>query len=118
MSLVKREENLNKIYDLATFFYGSGTNFVEPLRESLNLIRTAKYKYADIIFITDGKASIDDDFIHTFNQVKEKKEFRMITVNVADQLEEGLNQVNDVQILLKSFTTEEIDEANETLFSI
>ncbi len=42
----------------------------------------------------------------------------MITVNVADQLEEGLNQVNDVQILLKSFTTEEIDEANETLFSI
>jgi len=114
----KKRREPNKIYDLATFFYGSGTNFIEPLRESLNLIRTAKYKYADIIFITDGRASIDDDFIHTFNQIKEKKEFRMITVNVADQLEEGLNKVNDVQILLKSFTTDEIEEANETLFSI
>lgn len=107
-----------QIYELATYFYGSGTNFVEPLRESLNLIRKAKYKYADIVFITDGEASIDDEFIETFLSVKEKKDFHMITINVADQFEASLELINDRQILLKNLTETAIEETNTVIFDL
>lgn len=107
-----------KIYDLATTFYGSGTNFVEPLNEALKLINSAKYKYSDIIFITDGEAPLDEEFIESFNIQKQKKEFRMITVNVSEKIEEALNEINDIQILLKDLTEETVEDANNTLFSI
>lgn len=114
----KRKIEPKKMYDLATGFIGSGTNFVEPLTESIKLINTARYKYADIIFITDGKAPIDEDFIDEFNMIKDKKEFRMITVNVSDEMEEGLNKINDTQILLRELTDETIEKTNEKIFSI
>jgi len=76
----------SKLYQLATFFYGSGTNFVEPLKECIKLINSAKYKYSDIVFITDGEAPLDEEFIEEFNVVKEKKQFRMITVNVSNKI--------------------------------
>ncbi|KNF10096.1 von willebrand factor type A domain-containing protein [Gottschalkia purinilytica] len=114
----KNKMEPSKLYELATFFYGSGTNFVEPLTESINLINSAKYKYSDIIFITDGEAPLDEEFIEEFNLVKEKKQFRMITVNVSDKVEEALNEINDTQILLRDLTEETIEETNETLFTI
>ena len=114
----KNKVEPNKIYELATFFYGSGTNFVEPLYEAIGLIDKARYKYSDIVFITDGEALLDDEFIEEFNIIKEKKEFRMITVNVSEKIEEVLDSINDIQILLKDLSEEEVDNANETLFTI
>lgn len=107
-----------KIYNLATSFYGSGTNFVEPLTEAVKLINRAKYKYADIVFITDGEAPVDDEFIEEFNKQKQEKEFRMITVNVSNKIEEALDSINDVQMLLSDLTDETVEETNKVLFSI
>lgn len=107
-----------KIYNLATSFYGSGTNFVEPLTEALRLINKAKYKYADIVFITDGEAPVDEEFIESFNQQKKDRQFRMITVNVSDKIEKALDSINDVQMLLKDLTDDTVEETNEVLFSI
>lgn len=114
----KNKVEPKKIYSLATSFYGSGTNFVEPLTEALRLINKARYKYADIVFITDGEAPVDDEFIEEFNRQKEKKQFRMITVNVSDKIEEALDSINDTQMLLSDLTDETVDETNEVLFSI
>lgn len=114
----KNKVEPSKIYNLATSFYGSGTNFIEPLTESLKLINKAKYKYADIVFITDGEAPLDDDFIDYFNHQKEEKQFRMITVNVSDKREEALDKINDTQMLLKDLTDESVEETNEVLFTI
>lgn len=118
LEFTKHRIEPSKLYELATFFYGSGTNFIEPLEKSIELISSARYKYADIVFITDGKAYIEPEFVEKFKSVKEKKEFRMITVNVADEIEEGLNELNDIQILLSALTEEEIEAANNTLFAI
>ena len=114
----KNKVEPKKIYSLATSFYGSGTNFVEPLTEALKLINEARYKYADIVFITDGEAPIDDEFIEDFNKQKEDKQFRMITVNVSDKIEAALNSINDTQMLLSDLTDETVEETNEVLFSI
>ena len=114
----KNKVEPKKIYSLATSFYGSGTNFVEPLTEALKLINEARYKYADIVFITDGEAPIDDEFIEDFNKQKEDKQFRMITVNVSDKIEAAINSINDTQMLLSDLTEETVEETNEVLFSI
>ena len=114
----KNKVEPSKIYNLATSFYGSGTNFIEPLTESIKLINKAKYKYADIVFITDGEAPLDDDFIDYFNQQKEDKQFRMITVNVSDKIEKALDRINDTQMLLKDLTDETVEDTNEVLFTI
>lgn len=114
----KNKVEPSKIYNLATSFYGSGTNFIEPLTESLNLINKSKYKYADIVFITDGEAPLDDEFIDYFNKQKQDKHFRMITVNVSDKIEKALNRINDTQMLLKDLTDEAVEQTNEVLFTI
>ena len=114
----KNKVEPSKIYNLATSFYGSGTNFIEPLTESIKLINKAKYKYADIVFITDGEAPLDDEFIDYFNQQKEDKQFRMITVNVSDRIEKALDRINDTQMLLKDLTDETVEQTNEVLFTI
>ena len=114
----KNKVEPSKIYSLATSFYGSGTNFIEPLTESLKLINNSKYKYADVVFITDGEAPLDEEFIEYFNNQKEEKQFRMIAVNVSDKIEEALNQINDTQILLRDLTDETVEETNEVLFTI
>ncbi|MEF9950972.1 MAG: hypothetical protein RR840_00690 [Clostridium sp.] len=114
----KRKIEPKKMYDLATGFIGSGTNFVEPLNESIKLINTAKYKFSDIVFITDGEAPLDDEFIKEFLDIKAKKQFRMITVNVSNKIEEGLNKINDTQVLLSELTDENIESTNEAIFHI
>lgn len=114
----KNKVEPNKIYNLATSFYGSGTNFIEPLTESLKLINKSKYKYADIVFITDGEAPLDDEFIEYFNNKKQEKDFRMITVNVSDKIEKALDRINDTQMLLKDLTEEAVEETNQVLFNI
>lgn len=114
----KNKVEADKIYQLATSFYGSGTNFIEPLTETLKLVNKSKYKYADVVFITDGKAPINDDFIDYFNEEKKKRDFRFITVNVADKIEEGLDRINDVQILLTDLSDEKVEETNRVIFSI
>lgn len=114
----KNKVEPNKIYNLATSFYGSGTNFIEPLTETLKLINKSKYKYADVVFITDGKAPLDDEFIEYFNEEKHRRQFRLITVNVADKIEEGLDRINDTQMLLTDLTDEVVEETNEVLFQI
>lgn len=114
----KNKVEPKKIYNLATSFYGSGTNFIEPLTESLKLINKSRYKYADIVFITDGEAPLDDEFIEYFNREKKEKEFRMITVNVSDKREKALDKINDTQMLLSDLTDETIEKTNEKLFTI
>ena len=114
----KNKVEPKKIYNLATSFYGSGTNFIEPLTESLKLIGKSRYKYADIVFITDGQAPLDEEFIEYFNKQKKEKEFRMITVNVSDKIEKALDRINDTQMLLSDLTDETVEKTNEKLFTI
>lgn len=114
----KNKREPTKIYDLANNFFGSGTNFIEPLTASIKLLSSYKYKYSDIIFITDGEAPLDEEFILYFLDKKKEKDFRMITVNVSDKIEVELDRINDVQLLLKDLTEESVDTVNETIFSI
>lgn len=76
----KGEVNPQKVLDIAEIFLDGGTNFEKPLAEAINLIKTSKFKKADIAFITDGDSHLSDSFLNTFNQVKDEKEFSVMSI--------------------------------------
>jgi uncharacterized protein with von Willebrand factor type A (vWA) domain len=57
-----------------------GTNFELPLLKAYQLICESKFSRADVVFITDGCCQVDDQFIQTHNEAKERKGFAVFTV--------------------------------------
>lgn len=68
------------IMDIAELSPTGGTNFEYPLKLAMEFIEKSSYKKADILFITDGDASISDDFLKRFKTLKEDKKFFVHTV--------------------------------------
>ena len=68
------------LIQLAEGFLGGGTNFYDPLRQSLSLIKESRFKNADIVFVTDGQANLPDEFIEELISIKDKKKFECLSV--------------------------------------
>ena len=58
--------------DLATDFMSGGTKFTFPLEKWLEILKKDKYKDADIVFVTDGRANEPTTFFDEFNKEKIK----------------------------------------------
>jgi uncharacterized protein with von Willebrand factor type A (vWA) domain len=78
----KNEISPEKIISIAETFKGGGTNFENPLKKALDLIKQSQFKDADILFITDGDCYVSDTFKQKFKAVKEEKEFKTMGVLV------------------------------------
>ncbi|MGC8229317.1 vWA domain-containing protein [Pseudobacillus badius] len=65
---------------MATEFLDGGTNFQKPLQHALKVIDQSRFKYADIIFITDGDSIVKKEFIDQFNKMKRKKGFNVLSL--------------------------------------
>ena len=69
--------------DLLAFsasFLGGGTNYEQPLRESLTILLQSDFNEADILFVTDGSSFLSTRFIEEFNATKKKKQFECTSV--------------------------------------
>lgn len=77
-----------KFFEIAKIGASGGTDFLKPLTRGLEIIQESSYKKADMVFITDGIASLEEDFITKFNQVKEEKGFKVYSVLLGIQNEE------------------------------
>lgn len=75
-------ERIHRLVDIATYNFGGGTDFEEPLEMALADIDTQEFKKADIVMVTDGECDFSDEFLVYYNEVKKKKDFRMHTVLV------------------------------------
>lgn len=78
------------LYQLASGFFGGGTNFYEPLRAALKLIQKSRFQLADLIFVTDGQAHLTDDFLREFTEIKEKRKFQCLSVLVGQETNEEI----------------------------
>ena len=72
------------LIQLAEGFLGGGTNFYDPLKQSLSLIKESRFKNADIVFVTDGQANLTDEFIEEFSRTKDKKKFECLSVLIGE----------------------------------
>lgn len=105
------------IIEMATFFYGHGTDFQAPLNTALEIINTSSFKQADVIFITDGAAAISSDWLKDFLEKKKQKAFQVISVQ--------LNYDSDYRRILEQFSDRVISasslfdqEAIDSIFSV
>ncbi len=68
------------VLQIANTFLGGGTDFTEPIRLATQLLDEDRYNNADLIFITDGHATIASDVLEKFNEAKRKKECKCVGI--------------------------------------
>ncbi len=100
----------NDIIEIAETYLNGGTCFQTPLNEVKRLILADKvFKPSDVIFITDGEADIDEEWLKDFNTFKGKAKVNITSI----YLERYKN--NDAEKVLASFSNKVI--SSESLFS-
>lgn len=108
----KGKISVKEMTEIAESFKSGGTNFYHPLKKALNLIIESRFKDADIIFVTDGDATLPYEFIEKFNKVKRQKKFGMKTILIGfDAKDESLKPISDEIIHANDFM--EADKAFE-----
>ena len=66
-----------KGFCLDSVFY---TSFTAPLMKSAEVIERRRFQQADIIFVTDGEAHVNDEYLHYWNQLKKEKGFSVLSL--------------------------------------
>jgi uncharacterized protein with von Willebrand factor type A (vWA) domain len=80
----KRPLNLSEVVRLAECFPGGGTDFQKPLAAALSAVKTSPLRGADIVFITDGEAKLEDGFVAEVEQEKRNRDLTIYGVLVDD----------------------------------
>lgn len=112
----KGKVNLQHVVDLAERFSGGGTNFQEPLEKALEIMEQATFTRGDIIFITDGEAHLDEDFVKRFKALKAKKDFALYTMLIFSDSDEALRPISD-EVLKIEDLLKQGEAAAKTIFS-
>lgn len=114
MQFPKGRINSNEMVKIAREFMAGGTNFENPLYEGLKIIQKDRFKDADIIFITDGEASISRAFLERFNSEKEDLKFNVLSLAIGRGVRMGaLESFSDKVINISDFDDEGSFEAFE-----
>lgn len=97
---------------------GSGTNFMAPLLRATEVITEEKaFNKADIIFITDGQATVTDAFLKEFNQIKNKKDTSVYGICIGN--ESGFGTVEKfADNCIKINDLKSINDIKDTVLSI
>ncbi len=80
----RRPVNLGEVVRLAECFPGGGTDFEKPLKAALEAVRTTPLRGADIVFITDGEATVSDAFAEELRKEKRRRDFGIFAMLVDD----------------------------------
>ncbi len=59
-----------KVLDCAETFLNGGTDYEAPLRDVFSLYASNKLDKPDIVFITDGRCDVSDEFLELFEEFK------------------------------------------------
>lgn len=98
---------------------GGGTAFIPPLEESIKIIeQNPNLKPADIVFITDGIADVNPQWLTKFKAKKEALGFRVISIVLAPhggyeatQGEEVVSRFSDNVVVVKNLS--DLDTAGD-----
>jgi uncharacterized protein with von Willebrand factor type A (vWA) domain len=71
---------MNKVFQLAEYFPGGGTDFQKPLTAALDCLRKSRYKRGDIVFITDGECRVEPQWLGEFKHAKTQLGFSLFSV--------------------------------------
>lgn len=84
-----------EVAEMASFFFGGGTDFERPLEKAAEIIKDGPFKKADIVFITDGECEVSSAFMQRFRRLKAEKEFSVISVLMPGGKSAGVRPFSD-----------------------
>jgi len=90
---------LAKAIDIASFFLGGGTDFVQPLSHVLSALDDRPAKGNNLLFVTDGLCPLPDDFVRRFREGKDRHDLRMTSVIIGGRAF-GLAEISDALVRL------------------
>lgn len=105
--------SVQDMIQLATVFLGGGTSFVPPLKKASEVIKRSRFKQADIIFVTDGEAHVNERFLNIWNELKGKKGFSVLSLLLGTESIEGVEGFSDRIVKASSFEDESVYQAFE-----
>lgn len=96
----------------AEHFPGGGTNFEAPLRRALAAVAEGEYRRGDIVFITDGEASVSEPLVEDLKAAKKRHRFtiRGIEVDVAHSQAETLERFCDEVRKISDLTADSLSD--------
>ncbi|AIJ05934.1 hypothetical protein JH146_1091 [Methanocaldococcus bathoardescens] len=99
---------IDEIIEIASLYFGGGTNFIEPLNRAIEIINENEgFKNADILLITDGYAEVNDVFLKEFDKLKNEHNVKLISVFVEVFPTETLKMISDEVIKVYDLVDEE-----------
>ncbi|NPA62919.1 MAG: hypothetical protein GXN95_05135 [Methanococci archaeon] len=98
---------VEEIIEIASLYFGGGTNFILPLNRAMEVIKTSDFKNADILLITDGYAEINDEFLKRFDKFIKENSVRVISVFVETFPTETLKKISTEIIKVYDLADEE-----------
>jgi len=103
---------IDDMIQLANTFLDGGTNFISPLQKATEVVRSNRFRKADVIFVTE--ADIPDDFLKYWNDLKESKDFRVLSLLIGTKRDATVKLFSDRVVKASGFQ----DDAVHTAFEI
>jgi len=111
--------SLDNIIKIAGEHYGGGTDFEKALYEAQSIIEGQGGNRPDILFITDGMATISDDFKRWYMKSREGTDTNLVTVligrmGLAESM--GLDDISDEMVDVENITRDTFGEHAKNVF--
>jgi len=85
--------------------FGGGTDFDAALGSGIDTLKDARYRHADLLFVTDGLAKVTDDrLLEDWSRLRERQGARIFTIVVGSDNAGGLEEVSDHTFVLEAGT--------------
>ena len=65
------------VLEFAEHFPGGGTSFEEPLRRAVDAVSEGRFRRGDIVFITDGEASVSETLLAELPALRQRHRFKI-----------------------------------------
>ena len=102
------EAPLDKVLTMTEHFFGGGTYYEAPLKQAMQIVVDAERRglaKPDIVFITDeAYGQLDPDFVHEWNQVKERTSMRCFGIAMTEKVNGALQALGDNNRTVGSMT--------------
>ncbi|MFI5367339.1 MAG: VWA domain-containing protein, partial [Candidatus Binatia bacterium] len=106
--------DMHKVFELAEYFPGGGTDFQKPLTAALDCLRQSRHRRGDIIFITDGECRVEAQWLSEFKRAKDELGFSLFSVLI-DVGSSSLGALKDFSDKITTIT-QLTSEASRELF--
>ena len=85
LELVQSSDGIDKALEFFNWEFYGGTDYLTPLRRSIEIIEKSGYRKADLLMISDGIAEVPDEFIDYVERVKQSLKFKIYSLIIGSK---------------------------------